>query len=152
VYGRRVRRFSEDAKITALRRAPLFADLSHKELVEVARLADDAEAPAGTVLCREGETGQEFFVVVDGEAEFTRGGRSLALDGPVEFFGEISMVEHVPRLATVTAKTDMRFFVLGHREFHTLIDDNPAIERKVLRALARRLMTVVKADEHPTLA
>jgi CRP-like cAMP-binding protein len=147
-----VRRFSQDAKIEALRRAPLFADLSSKELTEVARLADDAEVPAGTVLCREGETGQEFFVVVDGEAEFTRGGRVLAIDGQVDFFGEISMVEHVPRLATVTAKTDMRFFVLAHREFHTLMDDNPQIERKVLRALARRLMAVVKAEEHPTIA
>src|SRR3954468_12668239 len=83
-----VPRFSEDAKITALRRAPLFADLSKKELTEVARLADDAEVPAGTVICREGETGQEFFVVVDGEAEFTRDGRVLPVDGPVDFFGE----------------------------------------------------------------
>ena len=147
-----MRLFSQDAKVQALRRAPLFADLSDKELTEVARLADDADVSAGTVLCREGETGQEFFVVVEGEAEFIRDGRVLPIDGPVDFFGEISMVEHVPRLATVTAKTDMRFFVLGHREFHTLMDDNPAIERKVMRALARRLLAVVKAEEHPTIA
>ena len=144
--------FSQDRKIAALKRAPLFAELSRKELVEVARLADDGEVEAGAVLCREGEIGHEFFVVVEGEAEFRRNGRKLKVDGPVEFFGEISLVEHAPRLATVTATTPMRFFVLADREFHSLLDENPRIERKVLKALARRLMAVVRANEHPTLA
>ena len=144
--------FTQDTKIACLRRAPLFADMSKRELLEVARLADDLEAEPGEVLAREGEIGREFFVVVDGEVEFTRQGRTLDVDGPVDFFGEVSLVEHVPRLATVTATTPLRFFVLGHREFHQLMDDNPRIERKVLLALARRLLTLVQAEEHPTLA
>jgi len=144
--------FTQDTKIACLRRAPLFADMTKRELGEVARLADDLEAQPGAVLAREGETGQEFFVVVDGEVEFTRQGKKLPIDGPVDFFGEVSLVEHVPRLATVTATTPLQFFVLGHREFHRLMDDNPRIERKVLRALARRLLTLVQAEEHPTLA
>jgi CRP/FNR family transcriptional regulator, cyclic AMP receptor protein len=144
--------FAQDTKIECLKRAPLFSDLSRRELVEVARLADDLEVEAGAVLAREGEIGREFFVVVDGEVEFTRRGRPLKVDGPVEFFGEISLVEHTPRLATVTAKTPLSFFVLGGREFHKLMDDNPRIERKVLQALARRLLALVQADEHPTLA
>jgi CRP/FNR family cyclic AMP-dependent transcriptional regulator len=146
-----VARFSQDTKIGCLKKAPLFADLSKKELVEVARLADDLEVASGTVLAREGEIGREFFVVVDGEVEFTRQGKRLAVRGPVEFFGEISLVEHTRRLATVTAKTPLSFFVLAEREFHTLMDDNPRIERKVLRALARRLLTLVQAEQHPTL-
>jgi hypothetical protein len=80
-------RFTQDVKIEALKRAPLFADLSRKELVEVAKLTDEIAVPADTVLAKEGEVGHEFFVVVDGEAEFTRNGRKLSLGQPVEFFG-----------------------------------------------------------------
>src|SRR3954471_21730331 len=131
--------FTQDVKIDALRRAPLFGELSRKELVQVARLADELEISAGTVLARQGEIGHEFFVVVDGEAEFTRNGRKLPIPKPVHFFGEISLIENTERLATVKAKTDMDVFVLGEREFRSLLDSNPRIERKVLKALARRL-------------
>ena len=144
-------RLSQDKKIGLLKRAPLFADLSRKELVDVARLADDLEAAAGTVLAREGDIGHEFFALVSGDVEFTRKGKPLPINGPVEFFGEISLVEHTRRLATVTATSDVQFFVLAEREFHKLMDDNPRIERKVLHALARRLLALVKAEEHPTL-
>jgi CRP/FNR family transcriptional regulator, cyclic AMP receptor protein len=145
-------RFTQDVKIDALKRAPLFADLSRKELVEVAKLTDELEVSAGTVLVKEGELGHEFFVVVEGEADFTRNGRKLPLAKPVEFFGEISLIEHTQRLATVKATSDMRVFVLGEREFRSLLDSNPRIERKVLKALARRLLTLVETKRHPTLA
>ena len=144
--------FTQDVKITALKRAPLFADLSRKELAEVARLADELDVPAGGVLAREGEIGHEFFVVVDGEVEFTRNGRKLPVDGPVDFFGEVALIEHTERLATVKAKTPLRVFVLAEREFHQLLDSNPRIERKVLKALARRLLTLVQSKQAATLA
>ena len=80
---------------------------------------------------------------------FDLGGRT---EHPVEFFGEISLIEHSERLATVTAKTPLRVFVLADREFRQLLDDNPRIERKVLKALARRLLALVEPRRHPTLA
>jgi CRP/FNR family cyclic AMP-dependent transcriptional regulator len=144
--------FTQDVKIDALKRAPLFADLSRKELVAVARLVDELEVPAGQVLAREGEIGHEFFVVVEGEVEFSRDGRRLPVDGPVDFFGEISLIEHTERLATVRAKTPLRVFVLADREFSSLLDSNPRIERKVLKALARRLLALVESRHHPTFA
>jgi voltage-gated potassium channel len=145
-------RITQDTKIAALRRAPLFADLSNKELQEVARLADDIDVPAGTVLAREGDFGHEFFALVDGAVEFTRGGRRLEPADQTQFFGEIALLERTRRLATVTATEPSRLFVLAEREFHTLLDENPRIERKILLALARRLLALVKAEEHPTLA
>ena len=144
--------FTQDVKIEALKRAPLFADLSRKELAEVARLVDEIEVAAGGVLAREGEIGHEFFVVVDGEVEFTRNGRKLPIDGPVDFFGEVALIEHTERMATVKAKTPLRVFVLAEREFHQLLDTNPRIERKVLKALARRLLTLVQSKQAATLA
>jgi hypothetical protein len=61
--SRRVRLLTQDTKVQALKRAPLFEGLSRKELVLLARVTEDLEVPAGEVLCREGETGQEFFVI-----------------------------------------------------------------------------------------
>lgn len=137
-----MRRFSKDTKITALKQAPLFEGLSQKQLAHLARLSDDLDAPAGAVLCEEGSRGREFFVIVDGEAEVTRGGRRVATLGAGDFFGEIALVERGNRAATVTAVTPLRFFVISDRAFASVLDTDPAIERKVLQALARRVLSM----------
>jgi CRP/FNR family transcriptional regulator, cyclic AMP receptor protein len=141
--------FSQDTKVEALRRATLFEGLSRKQLVQLARMSEDLEVPAGKVLCKEGEVGQEFFVIIDGEVEVTRNGERLATRGAGEFFGEIALLEQTRRMATVTARTPLRFFVLTRRDFRQLIHDNPGVELKVLQAVARRLIQV---SEDPTLA
>ena len=144
-----MRLFNQDTKVQALKRAPLFDGLSKKELVALARVTEDLEIPAGGVLCKEGETGQEFFVIVDGKIEVSRNGRPLAGRGGGDFVGEIALLEDVPRTATVKAKTKLRVFVLTRKDFRHLIDENPSVERKVMRALARRVMEL---SEDPTLA
>ncbi len=141
--------FSQDKKVASLKRAPLFAGLSRKELVQVARLADDAEVPAGRVLCKEGHRGREFFVLVEGEVDVARNGRRVATLGAGDFVGEISLLEPTPRTATVTAKTPLRFFVLTAKDFQQLLEQSPNVERKVLRALARRVLELAR---DPTLA
>ena len=135
-------RFQRDAKVLALKQSPLFEGLSRKQLAHLARLSDDLDVPAGTVLCREGSRGREFFVIIDGEAEVTKGGRHIATVGPGDFFGEIALLERVNRTATVTALTPVRFFVISDIAFQSVLDTDPTIERKVLRALARRVLAV----------
>jgi CRP-like cAMP-binding protein len=144
-----VKLFTQDTKVQALRRAPLFEDLSRKELVQLARASEDFEVAPGRVLCTEGEVGQEFFVIVDGKVEVTRKGQRVAMRGGGEFVGEIALLEETPRTATVTAKTPLRLFVLTRKDFRHLVNENPSVERKVLRALARR---VVELSGDPTLA
>lgn len=144
-----MRLFSQDAKVGALKRIPLFENLSRKELVELAKVTEDVEVPAGKVLCKEGELGHEFFVIVEGEAEVTRRGKRLATDTVGDFFGEIALLENTKRVATVTAKTPLRFFVLTSSDFRHLLDENPAVQRKVLHALARRVLAL---SNDPTLA
>jgi CRP/FNR family transcriptional regulator, cyclic AMP receptor protein len=134
-------RIKQDTKIEALKRSPLFEGLSRKQLTHVARLTDDLDVPAGTVLCEQGARGQEFFVIIDGEATVTRGKKAVATVGAGDFFGEIALLEHVTRTATVTAATPLRFFVVSDRAFEAVLDTDPTIERKVLRALARRLVS-----------
>ena len=140
--------FSRDAKVEALKRAPLFEGLSRKQLTELAKLTEDVDLKAGKVLCREGERGQEFFVIMEGEVEVTRNRKLLTTRGTGEFLGEIALVADVPRTATLTAKTPIRFFLLTRQHFLRLLDEQPGIERKVLRALARRL---ISASDDPPL-
>jgi len=144
-----VRLFKQDTKVEALKRAPLFEGLSRKELVQLARVTEDLEVPPGKTLCKEGDVGHEFFVLVDGEAEVTRNGKRVASRAGGDFVGEIALLEETTRTATVTAKTPLRFFVLTRNDFRHLVDQNPSVERKVMRALARR---VVELSRDPTLA
>jgi CRP/FNR family transcriptional regulator, cyclic AMP receptor protein len=141
--------FSQDTKVQALKGAPLFDSLSRKDLTQLARVAEDLEVEPGTVLCKEGEIGREFFVIVDGKVKVTRKGRRVAMQGSPDFLGEIALLEELPRTATVTAETSVRLFVLTGKDFRYLLDENPDVERKVLRALARRLAEALK---DPSLA
>jgi len=136
--------FSHDDKADALGRAPLFTNLSRTELVELAKRTEDMEVEAGKTLAREGEIGQEFFVIVDGDVVVTKDGEEIRRLGPGEFFGEIALVWESPRrTATVTAAGPLRFFVLTRQNFRSLIAHQPEIEEKVLAALEER----VKATE-----
>ena len=120
-------------------RVPLFEGLSRKELELVARLATYLEAPAGTVLTTEGQTGHEFIVVLEGEVEVSRGGTVIATRGAGTYVGEIALLDHRPRTATVTAKTPVKIEVIGQREFAGLIAEVPEISQKLLPAMAKRL-------------
>ena len=144
-----MRLFNQDTKGQALKRAPLFEGLSKKELAELARMTEDLEVPAGEVLCKEGDTGREFFVIVDGKVKITRKGRTVATRGAGDFVGEIALLEDTNRTATVTAKTPLRVFVLTREDFRKLVRQNPNVERKVMQALARR---VVQLSRDPTVA
>jgi CRP/FNR family cyclic AMP-dependent transcriptional regulator len=137
-----VARFRQDQKISALKRSPLFEGLSRRQLANVARLSDDLEVPAGTVLCEQGSRGREFFIIIDGKAMVTRDGADLRTLSSGDFFGEIALLEPVKRTATVTAATPLRFFVIHQPAFDSVLATDPATERKVLRTVVRRLVSI----------
>ena len=136
-----MRRGTQNAKLEALRRAPLFEGLSKKELTELARVTDELAVPEGTVLCKEGGLGGEFFVILDGTAQVTRNGKRLATRSAGEFVGEIALLSTTRRTATVTATTPLRCFVLTGRDFRRVLDENRSVERKVMQALAERVLS-----------
>ena len=144
-----MRLFNQNTKVEALKDAPLFQGLSKKELTELARHSEDMEVPEGYVLTKEGATGQEFFVIVEGKVEVKAKGKSFGDRGDGDFIGEIALLEDTKRTATVTAKTPLRLFVLTRQDFRSLLDQNPEIERKVLQTLARR---IVDLSSDPTVA
>jgi len=131
--------FSQDTKANALGRCPFFTGLSRKELLELAKVTEDLEVEEGKTLTREGQSGSEFFVIVDGEVSVTKDGSEIRTLGPGEFFGEIALLADTPRTATVTAKTPLRFFVLTRQAFRSLLAHQPELEEKVIKALDERL-------------
>jgi CRP-like cAMP-binding protein len=134
-----MRLFSQDVKVQALGRAPLFEGLTKKELAGLARVTEDLAIEPGTVLCREGRTGREFFVIVDGEAEVTKGGERIATLAGGDFVGEIALLTSRTRTATVTATTQLRCFILTQADFRRVLEETPAVQLKVMKALAERL-------------
>jgi CRP-like cAMP-binding protein len=139
---------SKSAKADLIRGVGLFAGLSQRELGRIATLVDELRVDAGHVLCTEGRPGSEFFVIANGRAEATRHGEHLAFLGPGAFFGEMSLLDHGPRSATVTATTSMHLLVLDARAFLGLVADHPAVARKVMRGLAERLRESESAPTH----
>jgi CRP-like cAMP-binding protein len=134
-----VRGLSQNTKVEALRQAPLFDGLSKKELGELARVTEDLQVPAGTVLCKEDTLGREFFVLVEGTVEVTRAGKPIATRQAGDFVGEIALLTSVRRTATVKAATPVRCLILMRGDFRRVLDENRSIERKVMEALAERL-------------
>lgn len=106
-----------DPKTERLRGLPFLRGCSDRVLADVAAAVDERAVPAGQVLTRQGETGGEAFVVVEGWAAAYRDGEPVAAIGPGEFIGEMAMPEHAPRRTTVIAKTAMQLLVIGPGTF-----------------------------------
>ena len=125
-----------------LAKVPLFEGLSKKELRLISQLATELDEPAGTVLIEEGKPGHEFIVLVEGEIEVTKGGRTIGQHGPGTYVGEIALLEHRPRTATAVATTPVKLEVIGQREFAGLLQEMPQLSEQVNATAARRLADV----------
>jgi CRP/FNR family cyclic AMP-dependent transcriptional regulator len=129
----------KNAKIELLKRVPLFAGCTKAELREVAISSDEIDLPAGRVLTREGQRGREFFVLVSGTAQVTRNDKTLANLQGGDWFGEIALLTHTPRTATVTATSPVQVLVLTDRAFKRVVESMPRIAIKVLASVGQRL-------------
>lgn len=105
----------------------------------MARASDQVAIGAGRNLCEQGTIGREAFIILDGTAEVRRNDRKVATLGTGDCFGELALLDHGPRTATVTAKTDLDVLVLGAREFAGIVDEVPTIAHKLMKALAVRI-------------
>ena len=85
-----------DEKLALLAKVPLFAGLGPKDIEEVGRLADEITVAEGKVLAKEGAAGEEFFVILDGTIEISRGGDKIRDLGAGQFFGELALLGNVP--------------------------------------------------------
>jgi CRP-like cAMP-binding protein len=137
-----------DARAARLKAVPLFAGCSAKQIQFIATQVEDMDFAAGRVLCKEGQSGADFFVLLSGAAEVTRKGRKIAKMGPGDFFGEIALVDGGPRTATVTTTAASRCLVLGPRQFQNVLHQDTDIAHSVMKALSLRVREAgaAKAD------
>jgi CRP-like cAMP-binding protein len=122
-----------------MRDVPLFAGLQPSELDRIALVMRPIQAAAGDVVCLEGQPGYLFFVIASGEAAVEHGGQTIAKLHAGDHFGEIALLDHGPRSATVRTLTDTQLFVLGEPSLDALLNEVPALAQKLLAALATRV-------------
>ena len=125
--------------VDSLGKVPLFKGLDKKHLQRVAQLATKLSLPEGKELIREGETGHEFVIVLDGEVDVLHDDKVIATRGPGDFVGEIALLADRPRTATVVTKTPVSVEVIGRREFLTMLDNEPEIAAQLESAMKDRL-------------
>jgi CRP/FNR family cyclic AMP-dependent transcriptional regulator len=122
-----------------LERVPLFEDLSKSQLRGVRDLAEEVRYMEGASIVREGEPGDSFYVIVEGQAKVQRGDKTLATLVPGEFFGEISLLDGGERTATVVSETPMALLEIKQRPFMKMLGKQPDIALKMMQGLAARL-------------
>ncbi|MCU4186871.1 cyclic nucleotide-binding domain-containing protein [Acidiferrimicrobium sp. IK] len=135
-------RLQRNDKIERIKRLSILEGLSRSDLAAIAEVVVEEEVSAGGVLTREGQQGGVAYVIVSGTAEVTRGGRSLAVVGPGEVVGEMSLLDGEPRTATVTATTDLQVLVVDATDFNALLAEVPRLAFAILGTLARRIRTL----------
>ena len=134
-------------RIALIKKIPLFAALRGTETEFLAEILREVEVPAGTLFFREGEPGSSFAIIVDGEVEIlkalaTPDERLLAVRGPGDFFGEMSLLDPDGlRTASVRTHAPVRLLEMARPDFDALLQQRPALAYEIIAraqpALAR---------------
>ncbi len=130
---------SKKASLEHLRNVPLFSSCSTKDLEKIAKAGDELVMPAGSMIVDQGQTGREAFIVLEGSVTVKRNGKKVATLGAGTVVGELSLLDHGPRTATVVCDTDCRLMLITQRHFLAVVDDVPALAHKLLASLAGRI-------------
>ncbi len=130
-------------RILLLREVPLFAELSPDDLKQISDIAREQFYPNGATIFREGDEGNELYVIASGQMRVTKGSNGsekyLATRGEGECIGEMAIIESAPRSATVCAAGEVRALVIDAQPFRTILRDRPEVSLAVMRVLSRRL-------------
>jgi CRP-like cAMP-binding protein len=137
---------SEKAKLLA--GVHLFASLGARDLGAIARVATEAEFPAGRLIARQGDPGSGIFVVASGRARVVRGDEQLAIFGPGDFFGELSVIDRAPRVASVVAVEPTTCLAIAAWDFMALLERRPKLMKAVLLEVVARLRTTTEHARH----
>jgi CRP/FNR family transcriptional regulator len=128
-----------------LARVDLFSDLTRKELGEIGNSCQQRTYPAGTTLVKQGDTGVGLYILTKGRVRITqernpdRAEVELGVSGSGDVFGEMALLDDLPRSATITAIDDVTALLLPVWEFRTTLRNHPDIALKLLSVVSRRL-------------
>ncbi len=135
-------------KTNLLRRVELFSGVSARSLSLIADRTVDITFAPGDFIVRQGQVGTGFYLVVSGRVRVERGGEVLARLSAGEFFGELSVLDQMPRTAHVIADEPTICLALPSWDFTKLLEQNPKITLSVLRVVARRLRAAASLPHH----
>ncbi|MEQ1700518.1 MAG: cyclic nucleotide-binding domain-containing protein [Ilumatobacteraceae bacterium] len=130
---------SKKTQLEHLRNANLFQGCSTKDLEKIAKASDEITMPAGSLIVDQGQTGREAFIVLSGTVLVKRNGKKVGTFGPGTMVGELSLLDHGPRTATVSCETECVLLLLDQRHFMGVLDQVPALAHKLLATLAGRI-------------
>jgi CRP-like cAMP-binding protein len=126
----------------------LFQSLSKRELQRLIKPSKELTFEPGDEIVAEGDEDGRFFLLLDGEARIVTGRKTLAKLGTGDYFGEISLIDGEPRSATVVASTAVRVLTLARWHFRPLLEEHPAIARKLLLEMCRRVRELDRSPDH----
>ncbi len=124
-------------KIERLKEVRIFEECSQRQLRSIARIARVVDAPAGTMLTRADELGDEFFLILDGTATVDVATETRGPLPPGAFFGEMSLLDGGPR--SIVAETPVRLLAISRRYFSVLLKEVPGLTQSLLVTLSRRV-------------
>lgn len=142
-------------KILRLRGIQIFEGLSVSELAAIASVTEEVVHPLGTVVIKEGETGETMFMIIGGEVSVNKsqeGGSQIELDRILagDYFGEMALFEDVVRSATIRTEAETRLLVLHKQEFTEIVREYPQIALHICRILSQRIRVLherIKREE-----
>jgi len=126
------------AIVEDLRHIALFASMSNADLTKLAKLGEPVDAIEGAVLMDQGDVGVECFLVLEGEASVVIGGAQVVTIGAGSVVGEMALVGHKPRNASVIARTPMRLLSFNIVAFRRLLDEMPQARDHIYLLLRER--------------
>ena len=129
-----------------IRACPLFRGLEDTGVAAIAARSTEVDFPDGHVIARQGEIGTGFFVIVSGAVRVVRDGERIATLGQGDFFGELSVLDRLPRNAMVAAEGPTICLALASWDFEAALIENPALALAILRGVATRLREVTESS------
>jgi CRP-like cAMP-binding protein len=143
---------SVDERVEMLRKVWLFSECTPEELEHIAPLAERRSFDEAAEIIRQGDPGDDFYVIIDGQAVAAVDGDPIEVMGPGSFFGEISLLDGGERLATVTAKTALDVLVLTRDHFNDMLSEAmPEITPRLLQVVGERMRLLAQHEGKPVV-
>jgi serine/threonine protein phosphatase PrpC len=121
-----------DLKIETIRRMPIFKFLSYKELVRILNITEVMEAERKQTVIREGDEGEDLFIVLKGSVRVHKGETDIVTLGAGDHFGEMALIDKAPRSASVSAAEPSQLLRIGRSDFFGVIRNEPRLATKLL--------------------
>ncbi len=128
-----------DELISHLGEVPLFSRCSKRDLQTVTRHVEVRDIKGGAAVIAQGQTGDAFYVLLEGTAVVRRNNRKVGELGSGDYFGELALLDPAPRNADVVALTEIKVARLGSASFRRMLRSVPAMNERLLAGLSRRI-------------